>query len=262
MSSYYSFVYSLTGALGTEEIAGLLNLGEIQDRHWAIFGTNSQKGKSIKEVFKEVVRLIKLTRKEKMERKSELLKKHNNKLKESSKDTEIEETTKVPPLDLDLSDDSIKKPSLFDSINKSKTSSEDGNENKSEKSDQYDTVFTGKANIVTPDGVETVSYDNKAYDLDEDNRNYESYDQNKNAYEANNEHESAVLVSNEPTEELNTSETNMNTAELDVNDTYANKRDVDKNSVTDVKVTDLDSDSDESTQDNHVKEQSEASVNY
>ena len=209
--------------------------------------------------------MIKLTRKEKMERKSELLKKHNDKLKESSKDTEIEEKVKVPPLDLDLSDDSIKKPSLFDSINKSKTSSEDGNENKSEKSDQYDTVFEGNGNIVRPDEVEPVSYDNRAYENGEDTEKYETVDQDHTGevYEFDNQPDTVKDASNKATgcvEGLKTVEANVTQLDNDCDTTI--KRGDDSNSVTDVKVTDLDSDSDDSTQGSLHKEQNEVSLNY
>ena len=193
-----------------------------------------------------------------IERKSELLKKHNDKLKES-KDTEIEE--KVPPLDLDLSDDSIKKHSLFDSINKSNPSSEDGNENKSEKSDQYDTVFDGNTNICKPDEVENVSYDNK----DEYENVARDLDKTEKGYKVDNARES-VRDATESAEVLNTSETNVADDNLNNYSDTISKPDGDSNSVTDVKVTDLDSDSDESTQDiiaeNQLKRTDEASLHY
>ena len=223
MCLFYLFIsfFFISGALGPDEVSGLLELGEIKNRHWSILGTNSKKGKGVKDVFKEVVNLIKLTRKEKLQRKNELLKKHNDNLKET-KDTEIEIKLPQEKEKLDESDDSIKKYSLFENINKSNSVSEDGNENKSDKSDQYDTVFDENTNSLT---------DNTGGNGDEK------------------PHDDGIREPDEPIVE-DISEPVNDAYEIDNGGIDASKTDEEKRSESDIKVTDLDSDTDESLPDN------------
>lgn len=239
----FDILVTLTGALGPDEVAGLLELGEIQDRHWSVFGTNSKKGKGIKDVFREVVRLIKLTRKEKLLRKSELLKKHNDNLKQS-KDTEIE--IKVPPVNLDISDDSIKKHSLFENINKANTSSEDGNQNKGEKSDMCDTFFDDNTQHLNGKNqtLESIRKDNEDKGQEIETTHVIGdicYDPQTNNLKdlSNNVHDS--------NDTSNFNESNITDKMLSINNFPP--PDDDKRSMSEVKVTDLDSDSDESSED-------------
>ena len=168
-----------------------------------------------------MVNLIKLTRKEKLQRKNELLKKHNDNLKET-KDTEIEIKLPQEKEKLDESDDSIKKYSLFENINKSNSVSEDGNENKSDKSDEYDTVFDENTNSLT---------DNTGDNGDEKS------------------HDDGIREPDEPIVE-DISEPVNDAYEIDNGGIDASKTDEEKRSESDIKVTDLDSDTDESLPDN------------
>ena len=196
----------------------MLELGEIHDRHWSIFGTNANKGKGIQAVFKEVVTYIKLARKEKLQRKADLLKKHNNDLIKKSKDAEIEE--KKTQENLDDSADSIKKYSLFENISKSNSVSEDGDEKASEKSDQYDTVFNENTDDLS----------------DVDKKERKSQINQKDTIEP------------QTTGNINDA-TETNDEEHGVSETEDKRY-----SDSDVKVTDLDSDTDESLQDTHTAE--------
>ena len=168
-------------------------------------------------MFKEVVAFIKQARKEKLQRKAELLKNHNDKLKKEATDKEIEEKTNED--NLDISDDSIKKHSLFENINKCNSGSEDGDEKASEKSDQYDTVFNTNA-----DGVNGVEHDYV------------------NTQEAENEKDN-------PQPDENSDYANDANADFGVS-----KTELERYSESDVKVSSIDSDSDESVHDNDTSD--------
>ena len=168
-------------------------------------------------MFKEAVAFIKQARKEKLQRKAELLKNHNDKLKKETTDKEIEEKTNEHTLD--ISDDSIKKHSLFENINKCNSGSEDGDDKASEKSDQYDTVFN-----TNTDGVNGVEHDYV------------------NTQEAENEKDNP-----QPDEDLDYA----NDANADFG---VSKTELERYSESDVKVTSIDSDSDESVHDNDTND--------